>query len=92
MAYLLFLFGILGVIAGGWATAATLQYAALSPYSLASSILGAAPGLIVIVVSVFMLAAGEALIRLAEIDRNTRRSYEEARRLADHVTRDADAE
>ena len=89
MAYVFYLIGILAVLLGGYLVASMWSPAdaASLPYSAEVMLLGLAPGLGVMVVGFLFVGAGEVLVRLANIDRQTRRAADAAERTAEYVER-----
>ena len=77
--------GILSVIGGGWWVAQAFREISDTTnygYLAAAQVLAAWPGLMTIVAGTLFLAAGEALVRLADIHRNTRRTARAIEQLA----------
>lgn len=84
MAYVLFLVGLISALLGGYMTFSVfggVDRSMAETHALA--LIGAAtPGLTLFVIGILLLAAGEALVRLADIARNTARTARAAEQSA----------
>ena len=77
MAYIMYLIGIISVIVGGWWTVSAFnEYPEFttSSYVALAYMTVSAPGLALLATGFVFMAIGEALVRLADIHRNTRRT------------------
>lgn len=86
MAYVLLLFEILTALFGGAWVAQVFSYPrGATSYETLGTAIAAAPGIAVLVGGLLIIAAGEALVRLANIDRNSASTARATRELVTAV-------